>query len=384
MLSRFQAEPLRALIWIETAAFSIAFCSDVILGAAVRLPGTPLWPPWIGLYAILLAGSALAIFSIPHAPNRRYAAIVLGGLGVAASGMIPSPGLTPFVLLIILAARLTFAFGFRGAAIAWSIACVAIVANAVANIFHTGHTGAPRLSAPTFAFLIYEFSLKNAQICAVIGIMWLYARKAADSAASAERMRIALDLHDSLGHGLTTLSVQLQNAQRLRAADAHKADGYVDRAAATTAELLGDVRETVAILHDDAQTQTQPLLLLLERLRADFSSTHDVRISWNVGLPSEPSGRIAMAIYHVLQEALTNVARHANASHINVEVIGCENRVELKIWDDGRGFSGEPASGHGLMSMRMRVESLGGDFEVSSQAGAGTHVRARIPLEAAL
>jgi signal transduction histidine kinase len=164
--------------------------------------------------------------------------------------------------------------------------------------------------------------------------------------------------------------------------DPVKARAYLRSATSKTAEILGDVRETVAILHDDAQ-RTPSFRLLLDRLRSDFSATHEMSVSWNVRVANEPSGRVAMAIYRVLQEALTNVARHAKASRIGVEVQGYDNWIEIRIDDDGRGFSGGSVDGHGLLSMRSRIESAGGTFRVSSEPAAGTQIVARVPLEAA-
>jgi signal transduction histidine kinase len=216
----------------------------------------------------------------------------------------------------------------------------------------------------------------------MIAIVWLYANKAATSAASAERARIALDLHDSLGHSLTTLMVKLQNAQRLRISDPEKAESYVRSAAATAAGVLNDVRETVTLLHDDAAAAPPPLPTLLERLHHDFVATHAIDVSWQTAFAQEPSGRIAMAIYRTLQEALTNVARHAAAKRVEVRVLGKDCAIDVLVRDDGAGFKNAGTRGHGLSSMRSRIEDIGGTLTVVSAIGKGTSVQAHVPLEA--
>jgi signal transduction histidine kinase len=97
----------------------------------------------------------------------------------------------------------------------------------------------------------------------------------------------------------------------------------------------------------------------------------------------EPSGRIAVALYRTIQEALTNVARHAGAQCVWVTVRGDERRVEASVEDDGCGFESEaPHRGHGLVSMRERIAGTGGAFSISARAMGGTVMRAGVPVEA--
>jgi signal transduction histidine kinase len=211
LLERLQANPLRALIWIEAVAFGLSFAADLVVGFTGAITTAIPLRPHLLHYALVVALTAVALFAIPHEPNRRYPVIFLASLGVAASGMIPSPGSTSFILLMILASRLTFAFGFAGAAIALIVSTAAIAANGIADAYY-GAGRFSKIDAPQLFIIGSMFSIQNALIMAIIGMMWVYARKAASNAAVSERMRIALDLHDSLGHGLTTLAVQLQNA----------------------------------------------------------------------------------------------------------------------------------------------------------------------------
>ena len=234
-----------------------------------------------------------------------------------------------------------------------------------------------------YALLVVPTAILLALIFGMIGLMKVYAASSADAAAAHERTRIALDLHDFLGHGLTTLRVQLQNAERYRASDPIKADAYVRQALASSGELLDDVRETVSLLHDDVERTTLSFSKLFDRLCADFASTHDTIVDRQVDVVLEPTGRIAVALYRTIQEALTNVARHASAEHVWVAVRGDERRVEASVADDGRGIAAETQHrGHGLISMRERIAGVGGAFSISARAGGGTVVRASVPVEA--
>lgn len=382
---RLNNDPLRVLISLEAAIVVLAFIGEATVWAFRVEAIHPVWPfltsaPAVAAYFAITIATACAVFAIPHAPNRRYWLIAFSIAGICAARAFPTHEVLPQTLVITLSARLVFAFGFRGFILASvtellsgaSLATTAVLlklAPLKAMIFDT-------------YFDVVLFVL----IFGLVGISWLYANKASAAATAAERVRIALELHDSLGHGLTTLSVQLQNADRLRQNDPDKAAAYVKRGIATATDLLSDVRETVAVLHDTVETTpeptTAPLRVLLARVRADFAGVHRVRASWHVEIANEPSGRVAMVLYRVLQEALTNVMRHAHATHVEVRLCGNDREVDLSIEDDGSGFAGEVGAGHGLMFMRMRVESIGGRFNFSSREGTGTRLQAVIPLEA--
>jgi signal transduction histidine kinase len=373
---RLRDDPLRALLWIEAIAFALAFAGDVYAALTMRFDLTGSLAASLKAYIPLVAVTGVLVFTIPHSPNGRFP--VIGGaiVGICALPLIPSPGVSSLVLLAILAARLTFAFGSRGAALALGTALAAILCDAVAS-----HWGPAHLSTGETLFGIYGLSIQVTLVFGMIGVMWLYAKSSSSAAASAERARIALDLHDSLGHALTALLVQLQNAEQSSDIDPSRAAKYVKRATATATELLADVRETVAILHHEEAASTPPLASMLARLHDDFTSTHPLQTTWSVQLKDEPSGRVSMAIYRVVQEALTNVVRHAQAAHVRVFVCSSDREIDLRVEDDGRGLHGTEGTGHGLHFMRMRVENVGGIFSVSSN-GTGTQLRALIPLEA--
>jgi two-component sensor histidine kinase len=298
-------------------------------------------------------------------------------LGLVGLGLWPTSVTATPVLLLIFVTRLTFAFGFRGTAFAWGIGIAVVVVGSVPEI----------VQKPTSSNVIqgiasvFEWSLIFTLLFGLVGILWLYASKAAGAAAALERTRIALDLHDSLGHALTTLSVHLQNATQLQDVDTQKTRSYLDRASALAQEVLDDVRETVTILHDEPAAQPLAIAELLERLRGDFSAAHSLALHWNVCLEPEPEGRAAIVLYRVLQEALTNVARHADARKVSVDIKGDCNKIDLKVVDDGSGFHGGTHAGHGLTSMRSRIEALNGTFRIDSGVGSGTTLRATFPLE---
>jgi PAS domain S-box-containing protein len=208
-----------------------------------------------------------------------------------------------------------------------------------------------------------------------------------DAALEEERARIAGDLHDELGQLLTALKMDLRAMERrLEAVDgpdgaalleqAMDASELASRAITTVQEIAAELRPGVL----------GPLGLeaALEQEARQFArrSGVDCRLE-TTGLVPPLSAEVAMALYRIAAEALTNVARHAEAAHVTLRLELDGEAVLLRIDDDGRGI--DPAHlgpALGLTSMRQRAERLGGAVQVGRRAGGGTVVAARLPLGA--
>jgi signal transduction histidine kinase len=202
------------------------------------------------------------------------------------------------------------------------------------------------------------------------------------SAEDEERRRIARELHDETGQSLTAVLVGLRAIEdQAVTADVQTAARRLRKVAAQTVDDIGRLARGLhpAVLDD---------LGLLEAVRRygndwarSFSVGLDLRLPRTMPHPLPPLVQTTM--YRILQEALTNVARHAHAQVVAVE-LKCEGTVlELVVRDDGVGFDvgtvRSEASGLGLHGMQERVALLGGSFEIESTPGRGTTVRARVP-----
>jgi PAS domain S-box-containing protein len=202
------------------------------------------------------------------------------------------------------------------------------------------------------------------------------------SAEDQERRRIARELHDETGQSLTTLLVGLRAigdvtglaevrsiAQRLREVAAHTMD---------------DVGRLARGLHP-AVLDDKGLVAAARRYVSDFAKAFGVAIDFRVvgNVPRRMAPLARSTIYRILQEALTNVARHAQARRVAVMLKHKDAMLETAIQDDGVGFDPaavlSEASGLGLHGMRERVALLGGSVEIESRRGHGTTIRARIP-----
>jgi signal transduction histidine kinase len=192
-----------------------------------------------------------------------------------------------------------------------------------------------------------------------------------ESSRTEERLRISRDLHDTLGHHLTALSLQLEVASRLTEG---KAAGHVQQAHAITRLLLNDVRDVVSTLRE-ART-----LDLVTEIRALAASSSSVAV--HVEMPATldvPDQERAQALLRWVQEIITNAARHAGARNLWIRLAAAEGGIEVHARDDGRGAA-SLALGHGLTGMRERFTSLAGSVEFESRPDAGFEVRGFLPV----
>ncbi len=185
-----------------------------------------------------------------------------------------------------------------------------------------------------------------------------------------ERLRIARELHDLVGHHLTALSLQLEVADHLVEG---RGRAPVERARAIARLLLADVRGVVSDLRErdlDLSALLRAMVAELPRPRVSLDLPESVGV--------EDSER-AQVVLRLVQEALTNAVRHGDAEHVWITLRRDGEAVLVEARDDGRGID-VIRPGNGLRGMRERVAAVGGQLQLASTPGAGFTVRARLPL----
>ena len=202
-------------------------------------------------------------------------------------------------------------------------------------------------------------------------------------AALQERERLARDLHDSLGHALVALSVQLEAVQRLYKVDPERASAQVDELKTLTRASMDDLRRSLAGLRAPGLGE-RPLSEALQTLSVDMGQRTHLEIKCHVAEEANGlSPTLAEALWRVAQEALTNIERHASARNVGLRLDIRDQTAFLSVKDDGRGLpiDAEKQTGHyGLRGMRERVEGLGGTLTFSGNGQGGTLVEARLPI----
>ncbi len=214
----------------------------------------------------------------------------------------------------------------------------------------------------------------------------LRSRAAAD-AVTAERLRIARDLHDMVAHSIGIIAIQAGAGSRVIDTQPGQAKDALSAIEATSRETLAGLRRMLAGLRragpeagpGQAPRDPAPGLADLDRLAA---TTLDagvlVEVYWHGSRAPLPAD-IDLSAYRIIQEAITNVVRHAGTSQCRVSIDRADDQLTIEVVDSGRGgaISG---SGFGIVGMRERAGLLGGEFAAGSRPGGGFRVAARLPL----
>jgi signal transduction histidine kinase len=200
----------------------------------------------------------------------------------------------------------------------------------------------------------------------------------------AERTRIAREMHDVVAHGLSVMIVQADGARYAAAANPTAVGPALETIATTGRESLAEMRQLLGLLREDADSGTRPLPGLPEipwlLAQAEASGT-PVTADLPDPLPAV-SGTVGLACYRLVQEALTNVRKHAGPhARVDVRLWVEDGRLHLLLIDTGRGAAAAgDGQGHGLIGMRERIHAVGGEFSAGPRRGGGFEVTAQIPL----
>ena len=197
-----------------------------------------------------------------------------------------------------------------------------------------------------------------------------------------ERLRIARELHDVIGHSISLIAIQSEAAARSARSNPDAVPVFLSAISAASRQVLAEMRGVLAVLRPDSEAELSPqpgleqVGELVASLRAGGLETR---------LEAEPMHLppgMALAVYRIVQESLTNVLRHAGAgAKAGVTIIGSGGTVRVSVHDDGAGPSGRaPGAALGIVGMRERVAAYGGTLRTGARPGGGFEVEASIPL----
>src|SRR6266511_1147925 len=206
--------------------------------------------------------------------------------------------------------------------------------------------------------------------------------------ASEERLRIARELHDVLAHNISLINVQAGVALHLMDEQPEQARTALAAIKQVSKDALGELRSVLEVLRRSGEAEPRTPQPGLEELDDLVSRAGAAGLEVTVevdGMPRPLPAEVDLAAFRIVQEAVTNVARHAGQSTATVRVAYGEHDVTLQIDDNGRG--GTPSSisgsGSGIAGMRERTAALGGRLEVGPRSGGGFRVRAELPMDGA-
>jgi signal transduction histidine kinase len=207
-----------------------------------------------------------------------------------------------------------------------------------------------------------------------------YALRIEDQATLQERTRIAREMHDALGHTLTAQCLQLDTVYCFWNSDPDKALRSLSEAKQLSTQALKEVRQAIAMLRADP-LQGLTLEGAIAKLVQTFHQTTGIMPSCTLRVAVVPPPIVNSCIYRVVQEALTNIAKHSHATEVSIHLQTTPKQVNILIQDNGSGFApSQNTSGFGIQGMQERTMALDGLFSVVSQTGLGCKIMAQIPL----
>ncbi len=330
----------------------------------------------------------LALATVPYAWRRRWpsAAFLISLAATAALFLLGyNAGAMPLILL----------FGGYFVAVArplWEVAVCTAAALGSFGLLWWATVGAPyggndALESVLALAIILAFGRTGRLRVDLAEARAHAAEEAARRRSTEERLRIARELHDIIGHSLGTIAVQAGMGRHLMATDPEKAVEALDSIARVSRSSLDEVRAVVSALREDEPSyHPAPGLADLPELIETVRSTGlQVELRLPDDLESIPR-QTGAAVYRITREALTNVVRHAHASAATVQVEQHDGRVQVAVRDDGSGPNGDTrpgrGPGHGIAGMRERAEALGGTLTAGASAEGGFLVTASLPVTA--
>ena len=357
-----------------------------------RFPGAGVF--WFGLLFVLLvvpgARRRLGRWFLPVAlalatigPIAESAANISGRLN---AGLSPNEALAdywiPFFLLWVPLLIVAWQYRYR-AVIAWA---------AVTTFLDLALTIAPLEETNADLTIVSALVVARGLLFAFVGLFVVKlvkeqkeARRAlADHAAtqeelatSRERNRLARELHDTLAHSLSAVTVQLEAVKSLWDSDPGRARTMLDQSLDVARSGLGEARRAIGALRA-SPLEEWGLVGALDHLGAAVEARSSLDVAVAIGDDvGDLDPAVEQAVYRIADEALTNALRHSGARHVALRLQRTGRRLQLEVHDDGGGFDpdGPIPEGHvGLQGMRERAELVGGSLALASAPGAGTTV----------
>ncbi|WP_308799783.1 sensor histidine kinase [Agromyces silvae] len=362
----------------------VVLVAPVLVSLAVQVPATVLISVWLAMPAVTVA--------------LQLALAVAGPLALLASRRWPGPTVAAVTVLALADLLLSPDVGPPYVALAFAV----VLAVARGALIWTGVSlGVGWISALVLGSLAglewhpFRIALTTAALAICVSIGWFVrvrrARIAAyrvealqrrQSAEQRERVRIARELHDVIGHALSQIHVQASVGLHLMDRDPEQARTALSTIKDSSKEALDEVRSVLGVIREgEAPLAPQAELAQVGRLVAGARAP-GLALELDDRLTERPSRAVQFAAYRIAQEALTNLVRHAHATHGVVRLERDADALVLTVEDDGRGVAAEDAAaGTGVLGMRERAALLGGEVGLGERPGGGTRLIARLPWD---
>ncbi|NIK70613.1 sensor histidine kinase [Paenibacillus sp. BK720] len=369
----FYFEHSIALFWrLSFIVFSLAVFLLVYLYYA-NTNKNPNWLIYLLILDFLVSASYGYIFIAGNFPNHLFIGITALAIlmFIRSTRVLIAAGFVLLLLYVATMGSIDWYLYKRLDADSYFITCSFIVFACIVNALIHFYQRARREALELYAQL--QQSHEQLQE---------YASKAEEWAASRERVRIAREIHDTVGHKLTAALVQMQAARKLGAVDpARSEQAYLDCEGLVRSSLQ-EVRLSVRAIRDEPIPSTS-LNTSLERLAEEFTKFANVQTSFLTnGMPVALPSDLQLTAYRVVQESLTNAQRHGHAGKAEILLSYSREGFSLAIRNDGE-VPGELKPGFGLINLQERVKEWNGQVRFQTDPSLGFAVEARFPYPSA-
>ena len=412
LLQRITNHPFRLLLYLEWLLLSIVIFVDIpwdeILPSVQPLVGSSFKPSipyyWL-LTLILILFFGLMGLRLPTGSKKRKWFYTISQLVIILLGYILtgwSDFTTPYVIILI---RSCLIFPKKEQLIVGILSLICFIISIDTQSLKEGFLSSGNLSPQeinrSVIYIVFSATLNVAIIFAFVlalidafikerqsrqqlkiahNQLRIYSLKIQDQAILEERNRIAREIHDSVGHALTAQTIQLESALLFCHSDANKTQKYIEVSRELAIDALNEIRKSISTLRTEllqGKSLTETINLLIE----NFYKITNIRANLFINIRQPLKTDINIAIYRIIQESLTNISKHSNATTVDIILEQQIECIHLRIEDNGQGFNkSENTTGFGLQGIDERVRALGGRFIVNSTLETGCKIIVDIPL----
>jgi len=372
--------------WVFDGLLAVAAAGFGVVALAPVLPLSPSQPRTVAAYALILA------HSLPIALRRRFPVPVLAcGLGTGLAFASLRLNLIPLGLSILIYVYSVAALRPRRVSLAGLAATevmLALVFLARPRALGDRSTLVADCVIVAAAWWLGDGTRRRQEAVAAARERAAELERAREELARRavveERLRIARELHDIVAHSMSIIAVQSGVGAHVLDSQPEEARKALAAVEATSRQALAEMRRLLGVLRQEAEPSgslaPSPGLAEVDALAADVARAGarvEVRIEGT--RPELPLG-LDLSAYRIVQEALTNVVRHAGPATARVRIRYAPDTVDIEVVDDGRGAGTERGDGHGIVGMRERAALYGGSLDAGPLPGGGFRVAARLPV----
>ncbi|WP_427885579.1 sensor histidine kinase [Kribbella sp. GL6] len=315
--------------------------------------------------AVSLAGTVAVAAGLALVRLRPVWSVICCLVALLLSPVAPSLGFVAMPVACLAVFRLA---DWRRSLLAAAAVEIGVLATALPDFRHRG--------------ALVPFGLVVAASWIVGSFAAQYRRQSEELVVQQERMRIARELHDIVAHSMGVITVQASYGHAVIDTQPDVARESLATIEQTGRRTLAELRSLLGVLRSDEQAALAPApgLAQLEELVAQTGKA-GVRVDLNVsGIPDELPAGVQLSAYRIVQEALTNVVKHASVPFASATIICRAGELAVEVVDHGAGCADLPRTGHGLAGLRERVALYGGTLQAGPLPDKGFRVLARLPL----